>query len=164
MVNKGLEVMEAKWLFEVAPEQIQVVVHPQSVIHSMVEYEDGAVLAQLGTPDMRLPIQYALYYPNRRNLSGKRLDFYQLSSLTFEEPDLETFFGLKLAFRAMELKRPPPEPEPIPLFSFPGKARRKQSAESSESGFPVPREETEKLHCAHCPQAEWTPASLLPEA
>ena len=94
--------MEAKWLFEVAPEQIQVVVHPQSVIHSMVEYEDGAVLAQLGTPDMRLPIQYALYYPNRRNLSGKRLDFYQLSSLTFEEPDLETFFGLKLAFRAME--------------------------------------------------------------
>lgn len=102
MVNKGLEVMEAKWLFEVAPEQIQVVVHPQSVIHSMVEYEDGAVLAQLGTPDMRLPIQYALYYPNRRNLSGKRLDFYQLSSLTFEEPDLETFFGLKLAFRAME--------------------------------------------------------------
>lgn len=102
MANKGLEVMEAKWLFEVAPEQIQVVVHPQSVIHSMVEYEDGAVLAQLGTPDMRLPIQYALYYPNRRNLSGKRLDFYQLSSLTFEEPDLETFFGLKLAFRAME--------------------------------------------------------------
>lgn len=102
MVNKGLEVMEAKWLFEVAPEQIQVVVHPPSVIHSMVEYEDGAVLAQLGTPDMRLPIQYALYYPNRRNLSGKRLDFYQLSSLTFEEPDLETFFGLKLAFRAME--------------------------------------------------------------
>lgn len=102
MVNKGLEVIEAKWLFEVAPEQIQVVVHPQSVIHSMVEYEDGAVLAQLGTPDMRLPIQYALYYPNRRNLSGKRLDFYQLSSLTFEEPDLETFFGLKLAFRAME--------------------------------------------------------------
>lgn len=102
MVNKGLEVMEAKWLFEVAPEQIQVVVHPQSVIHSMVEYEDGAVLAQLGTPDMRLPIQYALYYPNRRNLSGKRLDFYQFSSLTFEEPDLETFFGLKLAFRAME--------------------------------------------------------------
>lgn len=102
MVNKGLEVMEAKWLFGVTPDQIQVVVHPQSVIHSMVEYEDGAVLAQLGTPDMRLPIQYALYYPNRRNLSGKRLDFYQLSSLTFEKPDLETFSGLKLAYLAME--------------------------------------------------------------
>lgn len=102
MVNKGLEVMEAKWLFDVTPDQIQVVVHPQSVIHSMVEYQDGAVLAQLGTPDMRLPIQYALYYPNRRNLSGKRLDFYQLSSLTFEEPDLETFSGLKLAYLAME--------------------------------------------------------------
>ncbi len=102
MVNKGLEVMEAKWLFGVTPDQIQVVVHPQSVIHSMVEYQDGAVLAQLGTPDMRLPIQYALYYPNRRNLSGKRLDFYQLSSLTFEEPDLETFSGLKLAYLAME--------------------------------------------------------------
>ena len=102
MVNKGLEVMEAKWLFDVTPDQIQVVVHPQSVIHSMVEYQDGAVLAQLGTPDMRLPIQYALYYPNRRNLPGKRLDFYQLSSLTFEEPDLETFSGLKLAYLAME--------------------------------------------------------------
>ena len=102
MVNRGLEVMEAKWLFDVTPDQIQVVVHPQSVIHSMVEYQDGAVLAQLGTPDMRLPIQYALYYPNRRNLPGKRLDFYQLSSLTFEEPDLETFSGLKLAYLAME--------------------------------------------------------------
>ncbi len=102
MVNKGLEVMEAKWLFDVTPEQIQVVVHPQSVIHSMVEYQDGAVIAQLGTPDMRLPIQYALYYPRRKSLSGRRLDFYQLSSLTFEEPDLDTFFGLKLAFLAME--------------------------------------------------------------
>ncbi|TGY96956.1 1-deoxy-D-xylulose-5-phosphate reductoisomerase [Petralouisia muris] len=102
MVNKGLEVMEAKWLFDVNPEQIQVVVHPQSVIHSMVEYQDGAVIAQLGTPDMRLPIQYALYYPRRKSLSGRRLDFYQLSSLTFEEPDLDIFFGLKLAFLAME--------------------------------------------------------------
>ena len=102
MVNKGLEVMEAKWLFDVNPEQIQVVVHPQRVIHSMVEYQDGAVIAQLGTPDMRLPIQYALYYPRRKSLSGRRLDFYQLSSLTFEEPDLDTFFGLKLAFLAME--------------------------------------------------------------
>lgn len=102
MVNKGLEVMEASWLFDVSLEQIQVVVHPQSVIHSMVEYEDGAVMAQLGTPDMRLPIQYALYYPKRRSLSGKRLDFFQLASLTFEEPDLETFPGLRLAFTAME--------------------------------------------------------------
>ena len=102
MVNKGLEVIEAKWLFNVKLEQIQVVVHPESVIHSMVEYEDGAVLAQLGTPDMRLPIQYALYYPKRRILSGKRLDFFQLASLTFEEPDLDTFHGLALAFEAMK--------------------------------------------------------------
>lgn len=102
MVNKGLEVMEARWLFDVSLKQIQVVVHPQSVVHSMVEYEDGAVIAQLGTPDMRLPIQYALYYPKRRSLSGKRLDFFQLASLTFEEPDFDTFAGLGLAFRAME--------------------------------------------------------------
>ena len=100
LVNKGLEVMEAKWLFDVELEQIQVVVHPQSVIHSMVEYEDGAVIAQLGTPDMRLPIQYALYYPNRRSLSGKRLNFYELGSLTFEEPDMETFLGLPMAMEA----------------------------------------------------------------
>lgn len=102
LVNKGLEVMEAKWLFGVELEQIQVVVHPQSVIHSMVEYEDGAVIAQLGTPDMRLPIQYALYYPKRRRMSGKKLDFYELSSLTFEQPDTETFQGLALAFQAMK--------------------------------------------------------------
>lgn len=102
LVNKGLEVMEAKWLFGVELEQIQVVVHPQSVIHSMVEYEDGAVIAQLGTPDMRLPIQYALYYPERRKMSGKRLDFYELSSLTFEQPDTVTFQGLALAFQAMK--------------------------------------------------------------
>lgn len=102
LVNKGLEVMEAKWLFGVELEQIQVVVHPQSVIHSMVEYEDGAVIAQLGTPDMRLPIQYALYYPNRRKMSGKRLNFYELSTLTFEQPDTETFQGLALAFQAMK--------------------------------------------------------------
>ena len=99
MVNKGLEVMEARWLFDVDLEQIQVVVHPQSVIHSMVEYEDGAVIAQLGTPDMRLPIQYALYNPE--SLSGKRLNFYELASLTFEEPDLTTFQGLALAFTAL---------------------------------------------------------------
>ena len=102
LVNKGLEVMEAKWLFDVSLKQIQVVVHPQSIIHSMVEYEDGAVIAQLGTPDMRLPIQYALYYPERRPLSGRRLDFYELSKLTFERPDPDTFTGLALAFQAME--------------------------------------------------------------
>lgn len=87
LVNKGLEVMEAKWLFGVELEQIEVVVHPQSVIHSAVEYEDGAVIAQLGTPDMRLPIQYALYYPKRKHLSGKRLDLFALRDLTFERPD-----------------------------------------------------------------------------
>lgn len=101
LVNKGLEVMEAKWLFDVSLEQIQVVVHPQSVIHSAVEYEDGAVIAQLGTPDMRLPIQYALYYPKRRSLSGKRLNLFELGNLTFEEPDLKTFKGLSLAYEAM---------------------------------------------------------------
>lgn len=102
LVNKGLEVMEAKWLFDVELDQIQVVVHPQSVIHSAVEYEDGAVIAQLGTPDMRLPIQYALYYPERRSLSGKRLNLFELGSLTFEEPDLENFRGLALAYEAMK--------------------------------------------------------------
>ncbi len=100
MVNKGLEVIEAKWLFGVSVEQIQVIVQPQSIIHSMVEYEDGAVIAQLGTPDMKLPIQYALYYPERRYLPGDRLDFGTLSQLTFEKPDMETFYGLKLAFEA----------------------------------------------------------------
>ena len=101
LVNKGLEVMEAKWLFGVELDQIEVVVHPQSVVHSAVEYEDGAVIAQLGTPDMRLPIQYALYYPNRRFLSGKRLDLFALHELTFEKPDTDTFRGLVLAFEAM---------------------------------------------------------------
>ena len=100
MVNKGLEVIEAKWLFGVSVDQIQVVVQPQSIIHSMVEYEDGAVIAQLGTPDMKLPIQYALYYPERRFLPGDRLDFATLSQITFEKPDMETFYGLKLAFEA----------------------------------------------------------------
>ena len=100
LVNKGLEVMEAKWLFGMELEQIQVVVQPQSVIHSMVEFKDGAVMAQLGTPDMRLPIQYALYYPERRYLDGERLDFAKLGSLTFEEPDMETFLGLPMALEA----------------------------------------------------------------
>lgn len=100
MINKGLEVIEAKWLFGVTVDQIQVVVQPQSIIHSMVEYEDGAVIAQIGTPDMKLPIQYALYYPERRFLPGERLDFGELSAITFERPDMETFYGLQLAFEA----------------------------------------------------------------
>ena len=100
MVNKGLEVIEAKWLFNVDVDQVQVVVQPQSVIHSMVQFADGAVIAQLGTPDMKLPIQYALYYPERRFLPGERLDFAKLGSITFENPDMEVFRGLKLAYRA----------------------------------------------------------------
>ena len=100
LVNKGLEVMEAKWLFGVELEQIQVVVHPQSIIHSMVEYVDGAIMAQLGTPDMKLPIQYALFYPDRKPMEGKRVDFYELGQITFEKPDVETFPGLKLAYEA----------------------------------------------------------------
>ena len=100
LVNKGLEVIEAKWLFDVSFDQIEVVVHPQSIIHSMVEYVDGAIIAQLGTPDMKLPIQYALYYPERRFLPGERLNFAKLSQLTFEKPDMETFYGLRLAFEA----------------------------------------------------------------
>ena len=102
LVNKGLEVIEAKWLFGVDLDQIQVVVHPQSIIHSAVEYEDGAVIAQLGTADMRLPIQYALYYPQRRSLSGKRLDLFELANLSFEKPDMDTFRGLAFAFDAMK--------------------------------------------------------------
>ena len=100
LVNKGLEVMEAKWLFHVDLDQIEVVVQPQSVIHSMVQFVDGAVMAQLGTPDMKLPIQYALYYPDRRYLTGDRLDFAKLGQITFEKPDMETFQGLPLALRA----------------------------------------------------------------
>ena len=100
LMNKGLEVIEAKWLFDVDIEQIEVVVHPQSIIHSMVEYVDGAIIAELGTPDMKLPIQYALYYPERRYLPGERVDFGMLSQLTFEKPDLETFYGLRLAMEA----------------------------------------------------------------
>lgn len=102
MVNKGLEVIEAKWLFDVKPSQIEVVVQPQSIVHSMVEFEDGAVMAQLGTPDMKLPIQYALYYPKRVYLSGKRLDFSELTEITFQKPDLDTFSGLQYAYEAIE--------------------------------------------------------------
>lgn len=100
LVNKGLEVMEAKWLFDVDLDHIQVVVQPQSIIHSMVEFKDGAIMAQLGTPDMRLPIQYALYYPHRRFLDGDRLDFTKLREITFEIPDMETFRGLPMAIKA----------------------------------------------------------------
>jgi 1-deoxy-D-xylulose-5-phosphate reductoisomerase len=101
MVNKGLEVMEAAWLFDMSLDQIQVVVHPQSIIHSMVEYVDGSVIAQLGVPDMKLPIQYALFYPDRVPLlQGERVDFYKIKQLTFEEPDMETFYGLQMAYQA----------------------------------------------------------------
>ncbi|MCI7738056.1 MAG: 1-deoxy-D-xylulose-5-phosphate reductoisomerase [Lachnospiraceae bacterium] len=100
LVNKGLEVMEARWLFGVDIDHIDVVVQPQSVIHSMVEFKDGAVMAQLGTPDMKLPIQYALYYPERRFLAGERLDFARLASISFEAPDMETFLGLPMAMEA----------------------------------------------------------------
>ena len=100
MVNKGLEVMEAKWLFGVDIDRIQVLVQPQSVIHSAVQFDDGAVIAQLGTPDMKLPIQYALYYPERRYLPGDRLDFGKLATITFEDPDPVNFPGLALALRA----------------------------------------------------------------
>lgn len=102
MVNKGLEVMEARWLFDVKLSDVCVVVHPQSVIHSMVQFIDGGIIAQLGTPDMRLPIQYALYYPDRRFLDTNRLDFFALQSMTFEKPDLENFKGLALAYEAAE--------------------------------------------------------------
>ena len=103
MVNKGLEVMEAMWLFGVTKEQIQVVVHKQSIVHSMVEYEDGAIIAQLGTPDMKLPIQYALNYPERRNHLGDPLDLFQIGHLDFEKPDTEVFKGLKLAYDAIQM-------------------------------------------------------------
>ncbi len=100
MVNKGLEVIEAKWLFDVDFSQVQVVVQPQSLIHSMIQFKDGAIMAQLGTPDMRLPIQYALYYPERRYLDGERVDFAKIAQITFENPDMDTFRGLALAYQA----------------------------------------------------------------
>jgi 1-deoxy-D-xylulose-5-phosphate reductoisomerase len=100
LVNKGLEVMEAKWLFDVDMDQVEVVVQPKSIIHSMVEFKDGAVMAQLGTPDMKLPIQYALYYPERRFLPGERLDFWSLKEIAFEKPDMVNFPGLSLAYQA----------------------------------------------------------------
>lgn len=100
MVNKGLEVMEAKWLFGVEMDDVQVIVQPQSIIHSMVQFIDGSIIAQLGCPDMRLPIQYALYYPERRIMNNEKLDFFKLKSITFEEPDMKEFAGLRLAYEA----------------------------------------------------------------
>lgn len=102
MVNKGLEVIEAKWLFDISPENIEVVIQPTSIIHSMVEYDDGAVIAQLGTPDMRLPIQYALFYPKRIFLKGERLDFYKISEIKFEKPDMDKFEGLYFAYEVIK--------------------------------------------------------------
>lgn len=100
MVNKGLEVMEAKWLFHADLDQIQVLIHPQSIVHSMVEYSDGGIIAQLGMPDMKLPIQYALFYPDRRPMHNKRVNFCNIQNLTFEAPDTKVFTGLKIAYRA----------------------------------------------------------------
>jgi 1-deoxy-D-xylulose-5-phosphate reductoisomerase len=102
LMNKGLEVIEAKWLFGLRADQIEVVVHPQSIIHSMVQFRDGSIKAQLGLPDMRIPIQFALSYPDRFNSNFPRFDFAQYPSLTFEQPDMETFRNLRLAFDAME--------------------------------------------------------------
>ena len=103
MVNKGLEVMEAKWLFGVSLAQVEVVVHPQSILHSAVEFEDGAVIGQMGVPDMRLPILYALFYPRRRTLNAEKLNLFSVGTMTFEKPDLETFYGLALAYDAMRV-------------------------------------------------------------
>lgn len=100
LVNKGLEVMEAKWLFGVDLDQIQVVIHPQSILHSAVEFADGGIIGQMGAPDMRLPIQYALFYPDRRPMEGKRVNLFELGEMTFEKPDPETFLGLKYAYEA----------------------------------------------------------------
>ncbi len=103
LANKGLEVIEARWLFDMPAENIQVVVHPQSIIHSAVQYKDGAVIAQLGTPDMKIPIQYAFYYPERRYLEGRRLDLFEIGTLSFERPDVQTFKALALAYKALEI-------------------------------------------------------------
>lgn len=103
LCNKGLEVMEAKWLFDVALDQIEVVVHPQSILHSAVQYADGGIMGQMGVPDMKLPIQYALFYPDRRYMEGKRVDLFELGQLTFEKPDTDTFIGLALAYRAARM-------------------------------------------------------------
>lgn len=103
LVNKGLEVMEAQWLFDVPADKVQVIVQPQSIIHSMVQFQDGGIMGQLGSPDMRLPIAYALYFPHRKPLSTKRVDFFELGQITFEKPDMETFPGLRLAYEAARI-------------------------------------------------------------
>jgi 1-deoxy-D-xylulose-5-phosphate reductoisomerase len=103
MVNKGLEVIEAHWLFDTELEDIEVLIQPQSIIHSAVEYEDGAIIAQLGTPDMKLPIQYAFYYPERRYLAGERLDFTKISGIEIAKPDFDTFLGIPLAKKACQI-------------------------------------------------------------
>ena len=103
LANKGLEVMEACWLFNMPPEKIEVTVHPESILHSAVQFRDGAIIGQLGTPDMKIPIQYAFYYPERRYLEGKRVDLFELKSLTFERPDMDTFKALGLAYKALEM-------------------------------------------------------------
>ena len=102
LVNKGLEVIEAKWLFDVSAKDITVLIHPESIVHSMVQYTDGAVIAQMGIPDMKLPIQYALFYPDRRPMKDNRVDFFKLEKLTFYKPDTETFKGLKFAYEAID--------------------------------------------------------------
>jgi 1-deoxy-D-xylulose-5-phosphate reductoisomerase len=104
MMNKGLEVIEAKWLFALKREQIEVIIHPQSIIHSMVQFQDGSMKAQMGLPDMRLPIQFALAFPNRLKNDFERFDFLKYPSLTFEKPDLDTFRNLALAYEAMDKK------------------------------------------------------------
>lgn len=103
LCNKGLEVIEAKWLFGVELDQLQVILQPQSIIHSAVQYVDGGIIAQLGTPDMKLPIQYALFYPDRRPMGGERVDLFGLGSIVIEKPDMETFRGLGLAYKAAEI-------------------------------------------------------------
>ena len=104
LINKALEVMEAAWLFDIPLSKIQVLIHPQSIIHSMVEYVDGSIIAQMGLPDMRVPIQYALFYPDRKSMKvGDRVDFVKLKELTFEEPDMDTFVGLKLGLKAGDM-------------------------------------------------------------
>ncbi len=103
LVNKGLEVIEAKWLFDVSLEQIQVLIQPQSILHSAVQFKDGAVIGQMGVPDMKLPIQYALFYPKRLPMQNNQVDFYELASMTFEKPDTDTFEGLAMAYEASRI-------------------------------------------------------------
>ena len=149
LVNKGLEVMEARWLFGVELDQIQVVIHPQSIVHSAVQFRDGAIIAQLGVPDMKLPIQYALFYPERKEMGGKRVDLFELGQLTFEKPDTDTFPGLALAFRAARTGGSMPtvynaaNERAVALFlerrlSYPGIAELIQAAMENHKTVPNP--------------------------